>query len=75
LCTAYVASFSSVFSNVYILELRFTFLYIMLKFYLVTMAHHVDILAISFLIMINIQIIVKYYLIVLIGYLLTLMLV
>ena len=39
------------------------------------MAHHVDILAISFLIMINIQIIVKYYLIVLIGYLLTLMLV
>ena len=47
----------------------------MLKFYPVTMAHHVDILAISFLIMINIQIIVKYYLIVLNGYLLTLMLV
>jgi hypothetical protein len=38
----------------------------------VTVAHHVKILTISFLIVINIEIIGKYYLIVLIGYLLTL---
>jgi len=40
----------------------------------VTVAHHVKILTISFFIVINIQIIGKYYLIVLIGYLLTLIL-
>ena len=38
----------------------------------VAVAHHVKMLTISFLIVINIQIIGKYYLIVLIGYLLTL---
>jgi hypothetical protein len=41
----------------------------------VTVAHHVKILTISFLIVINIQIIGKYYLIVLTGYLLTLILI
>jgi hypothetical protein len=40
----------------------------------VTVAHHVKILIISFVIVINIQIIGKYYLIVLIGYLLALIL-
>ena len=52
-------------------------IYVKLKFYQmlpVTVAHHVKILTISFLIVINIQIIRKYYLIVLIGYLLTLIL-
>jgi len=38
----------------------------------VTVANHVKILTISFLIVIKIQIIGKYYLIILIGYLLTL---
>jgi hypothetical protein len=52
-------------------------IYVKLKFYEmlpVTVAHHVKILTISFLIVINIQITGEYYLIVLIGYRLILIL-